>query len=381
MALRLRRGTNAERQTITPLQGELIYVTDSKKLYVGDGATQGGVLVGPVDMTAFDLVNDTSPQLGGDLDLNSNNITGIGNINIDGTITATGNIGLGDADNDTIEIGGVINSSLRPALSDTYSIGSASRRWANIFAAGAEIDQTLTVQNISLNGAIFNSTDSSLIYNASTNSLSVASIVGDLTGSVYSDDSGTVLVDSVAGQITGPVVNSSVTTENIIINTALGGIDIKTEGTLNDDYSLFTISSFHDSSSSSGLIYLHGRGTIENPEPIQLDDTIIDSIFVGISSNGTPSPAAQVNVSVDPAGTVGNSIVPGSYTIATFNDLGDPVVGLNLNRNGAITVADNTATAGISPGDVDDSAPVTYLKITVGATEYALPLYGFIPVP
>lgn len=37
-----------------------------------------------------DLVDDTSPQLGGNLDLNSNNITGTGNINTTGTITTSG---------------------------------------------------------------------------------------------------------------------------------------------------------------------------------------------------------------------------------------------------------------------------------------------------
>lgn len=36
-----------------------------------------------------DVVDDTTPQLGGDLDLNSNNVTGTGNINISGTITTT----------------------------------------------------------------------------------------------------------------------------------------------------------------------------------------------------------------------------------------------------------------------------------------------------
>jgi hypothetical protein len=43
MAFKIRRGTNAERLTITPAQGELIYTTDTKKLYVGDGATLGGI--------------------------------------------------------------------------------------------------------------------------------------------------------------------------------------------------------------------------------------------------------------------------------------------------------------------------------------------------
>jgi len=46
MAFKIRRGTDAERLTIVPAQGELIYTTDTKKLYVGDGITNGG---NPVD--------------------------------------------------------------------------------------------------------------------------------------------------------------------------------------------------------------------------------------------------------------------------------------------------------------------------------------------
>ena len=46
MALRLRRGTNAERLTITPALGELIYATDTQLVYVGDGNTVGGISVG-----------------------------------------------------------------------------------------------------------------------------------------------------------------------------------------------------------------------------------------------------------------------------------------------------------------------------------------------
>jgi len=46
MALKLRRGVNADRTGITPAQGEPIYTTDTKKLYIGDGTTAGGVEVG-----------------------------------------------------------------------------------------------------------------------------------------------------------------------------------------------------------------------------------------------------------------------------------------------------------------------------------------------
>lgn len=46
MPLRLRRGTSSDRTTITPVQGEPIYTTDTKKLYVGDGTTAGGTEIG-----------------------------------------------------------------------------------------------------------------------------------------------------------------------------------------------------------------------------------------------------------------------------------------------------------------------------------------------
>jgi len=70
-----------------------------------------------VDLSALDtgilnVVEDTTPQLGGDLDLNSSDVTGTGNVNITGTITSTGDI----------TTSGVLNSiaptrhSIRPSL-------------------------------------------------------------------------------------------------------------------------------------------------------------------------------------------------------------------------------------------------------------------------
>lgn len=53
--------------------------------------SNGDVVAGALDnVPPADLVNDTSPQLGGNLDLNSSNITGTGDINIAGSVTATG---------------------------------------------------------------------------------------------------------------------------------------------------------------------------------------------------------------------------------------------------------------------------------------------------
>ena len=46
MTLQIRRGLEEDRLSITPQVGEPIFVTDTRRLYIGDGSTNGGVLVG-----------------------------------------------------------------------------------------------------------------------------------------------------------------------------------------------------------------------------------------------------------------------------------------------------------------------------------------------
>ena len=197
MALRLRRGTDAERLLITPLQGEPIFTTDTKRLYVGDGSTVGGVLV-TGDQSNTQVSADTTPQLGGDLDLNGNNITGAGNIAIDGTITATGSINLGDGDEDAISVGGLINTNLRPAIDGAYDVGTSLRRWNNVWAEGANISGQLTADSISVEKII--SQDSTVLYEASSNTVT-ADFLGPLTGNADGDHTG-----SFTGRITGSEV-------------------------------------------------------------------------------------------------------------------------------------------------------------------------------
>ncbi len=43
--IQINRGLEADRSSITPSSGELIYTTDEKKLYIGDGSTAGGIAV------------------------------------------------------------------------------------------------------------------------------------------------------------------------------------------------------------------------------------------------------------------------------------------------------------------------------------------------
>ena len=92
MALQLRRGTSGTRTSITPDAGELIYTTDNKLIYVGDGSTAGGTLVSGGGLN--DIVNDTTPQLGGNLDVNGFTITSGGNTAVNINAGGTGDLVL-----------------------------------------------------------------------------------------------------------------------------------------------------------------------------------------------------------------------------------------------------------------------------------------------
>ena len=52
MSLRIRRGTDGQRQAVTFDNGELVYVTDTHQLFIGDGVTSGGVDLAAIGIAA-----------------------------------------------------------------------------------------------------------------------------------------------------------------------------------------------------------------------------------------------------------------------------------------------------------------------------------------
>lgn len=218
MALRIKRGTNAERLSYTPELGELIYVTDYESagvspVWIGDGSTTGGneVSSGSGGSGITDIVNDTTPQLGGNLDLNSYDITGTGDIDTTGNINATGSIDV----NLNIDAGGYVN---------------ATTMAANLF-----------------NG----------------------SFDGDLTGSVFSDSS-SVIVDGVNNTIN----TNSATIGALDINN-LAGLTTTTNLILNTPTGL----DFNATNSSQNLEFkLKGKGGAANLYMITQADTDISAI-------------------------------------------------------------------------------------------------------
>jgi hypothetical protein len=101
MSLRIRRGTAAELTTIAPEEGELIYTTDTKKLYVGDGATFGGIIT-----------------------------SGSGSVLINGTksvsLASTGVL--------------TVTGSIVPDANITYDLGTATNRFRDIYLSSSTIN-------------------------------------------------------------------------------------------------------------------------------------------------------------------------------------------------------------------------------------------------
>ena len=74
----------------------------------------------------------------GIIDLDSNtkvtgNLTVTGSINAGGNVTIGGNITIGDSLTDNIEINAGIQSDLIPQTNNTYSLGSSSNRWKDLY--------------------------------------------------------------------------------------------------------------------------------------------------------------------------------------------------------------------------------------------------------
>ena len=91
--IRFKRGSSAALSGVNPLfeSGELVYETDTLKLKIGDGETLYNNL--PIVFSGVylqNIIDDNSPHLGNNLDINSYNILGTGNIDVSGVITASG---------------------------------------------------------------------------------------------------------------------------------------------------------------------------------------------------------------------------------------------------------------------------------------------------
>ena len=340
MALRLRRGTDAERVTSDITQGEIVAVFDldptkTNKVYLGDGSTPGGILVGPTT-----LLEESAPRLGGDLDLYGNDIIGTGNININGTITATGSINLGNGVEDSINVGGLISSSLNPALDDSYSLGSSSKQWANIWATQVNVDTTLAVGSYIIKLSTGAEDSNLVLWDAETDTLSAKSIIGNLVGSVFADDS-IKLVDGVRGSLhtaSMTIVDNTISTTDIT-NIAIDDTGLViSSGLAEGNFGLSIFGEGTSSGTSSSINIYCAGGTIAAPATVEAGDVIGTISFAGFNSN-TYVPSAALALFTNQTATESSTTIDTTLALFVGNGSGDITdVGVSLNSNGVFSM-------------------------------------------
>jgi trimeric autotransporter adhesin len=250
MALQIRRGPTADRVTKTFVEGEIIYDTDLKEVFIGDGTSLGGKEVSTytdsqskdaaaltlthnvghsniafaydnvskrvtatvtLDGTYNDLVQDTTPELGGNLLLNGKDIAlSSGPVIINGT---TGNL----TGNLTGNVTGNVSGNADTVTNGVYTTSTLNIGQTSVPLNRASSVQTLTGVSITGNAA----TVTNGIYNtgnqAITGELSATAFRGNVYGSVYKADGIALLVNAPTDSINA----ASVTTVDLTVSGTL----------------------------------------------------------------------------------------------------------------------------------------------------------------
>lgn len=286
MPLQIRRGTAAERSSLTTslVVGELLYVTDQGKLYIGDGTTltdstdilgnpgQGGKGLIVTGFTTEDAIDAVGAALAAGS--HSGGIT----FTYGSTQDAANRI---DAAVDLSSYTG--NVSITGILSVAGELRADSLK-ASIFAENS----SLLVDAI--DGKFFGDLEGSV----------TGSVVGDLTGSVFSDGS-TLLVDAVDGAIVGPVRSPSIESTSVIPS------DI-----------IISINSVNNTAPAI-LGFRRSRGTLASPTVVSLNDVLMNQISYGYDGSGFFA-SSVIQTVVDGAVTAGN--IPGKLVFGTVGSGG-----------------------------------------------------------
>ena len=107
-----------------------------------------------IDIGNYRISGNTIETLSGDVNIDSasgeinlqdnTNITG--DLDVTGNVTIGGNITIGDEDTDTIQFVAGIDSDIIPSVTSTYSLGTSSLTWSNLYVNQADIDD-VQIQN------------------------------------------------------------------------------------------------------------------------------------------------------------------------------------------------------------------------------------------
>ena len=305
--LRIKRGTKTALQTTpgyVPAEGELVYTTDSKEVFVGDGATTGGTPVSVSTQNLEDLGNVQALAAQHDQILVYN-----------GTQWAA-------TDNPQIDIRGNIYGDDSTLLVDAI----------NGKIVGPVVTSSVTATNVvgNLTGDVVGSVTGNVVGNTTGTHFGnvTGNIVGDMLGSVFSDDS-SVMIDSVGKRVVANIESPSITTTKEIVVTC----DASNEGIIATGLS-------GADSTGTKFIAQTSTGTVAAPTAVVGSTTgsgLLD--LHGFGHDGTDyTLAGMVRIAVDLDATVATDQVPGRVSFITANGSGSLVNLLTFNSSGNLGI-------------------------------------------
>jgi hypothetical protein len=138
LQLIVRQGTESTRQNVVLKSGELGYTTDTKKLYVGDGTTLGGTLVGKNYAGSATNITTLSPAIEGDLAfdidnnklyrLQSNDGSNVSDWELIGGVYSPSNTTLTFSVDNKVSVGTISGANISPnALSNPIHINGSDQ--------------------------------------------------------------------------------------------------------------------------------------------------------------------------------------------------------------------------------------------------------------
>ena len=131
----------------------------NNKIFVNDLIIDGNSITATDSNQNFEIVTSGT----GIVEVHGNTRVN-GNIHATGNIRADGNITIGDSDTDSITINADITSNLTPDQSDTYNLGTPTKRWNNAYANNLIVDNLTLSGNITVQGLDLTARPGKVIY-------------------------------------------------------------------------------------------------------------------------------------------------------------------------------------------------------------------------
>ena len=412
MPLQIRRGLEAERSTLTSLNGlvvgELLYTTDSQKLYIGTGVTgqhQGVAITGYTDEDAQDAVGPLlqsgthtgisfayvdsgagSPSINATVDL-SNYPGTIKADSFNGSIVADNSTVLIDGTEGSFNLDGTVKGNIIPSADSTYDLGSSSYKFRDLYLSGASIhlgnalitssgsavnlpagstiggeplNSPLTLTELSAN---IIADDSTVMVNTTTKVITAGGgFSGNLTGNVTGNINGVItglagstlignVVGSLDGDITGSVYGDDST---VIIDATPGSISLSTNRlTLTQSIiSGSQIANQYDTTlASSNSVVVIGQRTTPNTMVIEGSTDPLYLRGTASALTGTTLDIQSTRLSGSSLVTIQNSDLLGQLSFSAYN-------GSEFKKS---VVFSSQATSTISSGSFDTKLTLNVL--------------------